>query len=41
MRLGGYYVSFYAVDEKMAPQLKRDLMEYERSLPEGERVVYY
>jgi hypothetical protein len=41
MALGGAYVSFYAVDEKVAPELKRDLMEYQPSLPEGEGVIYY
>ena len=41
MHLGGYYVSFYAVDESLAPGLKKNLVEYEKFLPEDERVIYY
>jgi len=41
MHLGGYYVSFYAVDESIAPGLKKNLVEYEKSLPQDERVIYY
>lgn len=41
MHLGGYYVSFYAVDERVAPGLKKNLVEYEQFLPEDERVIYY
>ncbi len=38
---GGYYVSFYAVDAGLAPGLKKNLVEYEKMLPQGERAIYY
>lgn len=41
MHLGGYYVSFYAVDSTIAPGLKKNLVEYEKYLPADERVFYY
>ncbi|MBN9383512.1 MAG: hypothetical protein J0H74_22330 [Chitinophagaceae bacterium] len=41
MHLGGYYVSFYAVDESIAPGLKKNLVEYQKFLPADERVIYY
>jgi len=41
LQLGGYYMSFYAVDESMAPGLKKHLLEFEKDLPEGEKTIYY
>jgi len=41
LQYGGYYVSFYAVDSSIAPSLKKNLVDYQKSLPEGENIIYY
>ena len=40
LQQGGFYVSFYAVDESFAPGLKKNLLEFEKLLPEGEKAFY-
>jgi hypothetical protein len=37
---GGGYISFYAVNPERATELKRNLVEYQKYLPEGERASY-
>jgi len=34
-------VSFYSIDKSNGPDLKRNLMQYEKSLPSGVTVRYY
>jgi hypothetical protein len=38
---GGYYISFYAVNLARTAELKRNLIEYQKFLPEGEKAIYY
>jgi hypothetical protein len=36
-----YYMSFYAVNPNRAAELRKNLMQYQTSLPEGVKAIYY